>query len=161
MAKNPDPNLSLQTLDGVTRTLDDWTTMFHYVLVVLPDDQGAEAWIPVARRIFKTFGDSDARVAFVVPSTAAIARRILDHHANEQTVFVDPDRSFVEALGLTRLPALVHLRQNATVAACAEGWKPTEWQQVAREIARAMAWSTPEVSGPGDPAPTPGWPALR
>ena len=43
MAKNPDPNLSLQTLDGVTRTLDDWTTMFHYVLVVLPDDQGAEA----------------------------------------------------------------------------------------------------------------------
>ena len=161
MAKNPDPTLTLTTLTGVTRTLDDWTTTFHLVLVILPDDPRATDWIPVARRIFSVFGDSDARVAFVFPSTPAIARRVLDHHAAEQMVFVDPDRTFVEALGLTSLPAFVHLRQNATVAACAEGWNPTEWQQVAREIGRAMAWSTPEVSRPGDPAPTPGFPALR
>ena len=121
MAKNPDPNLSLTTITGATHTLDDWTTMFHLVLVVLPDDPAGAAWIPVARRIFSVFGDSDSRVAFVVPSTPAIARRILDHRVSEQMVFVDPDRTFVEALGLTSLPAFVHLRQNATVAACAEG----------------------------------------
>jgi hypothetical protein len=161
MAKNPDPNLSLTTITGVTHTLDDWTTMFHLVLVVLPDDPAGAAWIPVARRIFSVFGDSDSRVAFVVPSTPAIARRILDHRVSEQMVFVYPDRTFVEALGLTSLPAFVHLRQNATVAACAEGWNPTEWQQVAREIAKAMAWTAPEVSRPGDPAPTAGFPALR
>jgi len=29
---------------------------------------------------------------------------------------------------------------------------------VAKEIAKAMAWSAPTVAGPGDPAPTNGWP---
>ena len=37
MAKNPDPTLELATSAGVTRTLDDWTTMFHLCLVILPD----------------------------------------------------------------------------------------------------------------------------
>ena len=161
MATNPDPTTALTALSGVTRSLDDWTTTFQLVLVVLPDDPRATEWIPVARRIFATFGDSDARVAFVVPSTPAIARRVLDHHVAEYPVFVDPDRVLVEALGLTSLPAFVHLRQDTTVAACAQGWNPAEWQQVAREIGRAMAWTTPEVAGPGDPAPTPGFPARR
>jgi hypothetical protein len=43
--------------------------------------------------------------------------------------------------------------------ASAEGWDPREWQQVARAIGKAMAWSVPEVSGPGDPPSTPGWSA--
>ena len=35
MAKNPDPNLKLTSTKGVTRTLDDWSTMFHLCLVIL------------------------------------------------------------------------------------------------------------------------------
>ena len=34
---------------------------------------------------------------------------------------------------------------------------PAEWQRVAKDVAKAMSWSTPEVAGAGDPAPTPGW----
>jgi hypothetical protein len=160
MAKNPDPNLALTNLDGRTRTLDDWMTMFHLVLVALPDRPEANAWVPIGNRIFATFGDADCRVAFLVPSTAAVARRILDGAETKATVFVDPDKEFVSSMGLERLPAFVHLRQNGTLANVAEGWDAREWQRVAREIGKAMAWTHPEVSRPGDPPTHPGWPAV-
>lgn len=160
MAKNPDPGLALTTLTGSTRTLDDWTTLFHLVLVVLPDRPEARAFVPIGNRIFATFGDADCRVAFVVPSTAAVARKILEGAETKHMVFLDPDRALVASLGLERLPAFVHLRQDTTLASVAEGWDPREWQRVAREIGKAMAWTWPEVSRPGDPPPTPGWPAL-
>lgn len=160
MAKNPDPTIPLTSLTGTTRTLDDWTTMFHLVLVVLPDRPEGSAWVPIANRIFATFGDSDAKVAFLVPGNAIMANRLLEGSNAEYSVFLDPDRALIESLGLERLPAFVHLRQNATLANVAEGWDPTEWQRVARAVATAMSWTSPAVSRPRDPAPTPGWPAL-
>ncbi len=160
MAKNPDPTLELATSKGVSRTLDDWSTMFQLCLVILPDRPEASAWIPVARRIFEVLGDSDCRTAYVVTSTPQIARRILGDDEDRVATFVDPDRDLVRSLGLEHLPALVFLRQDTTVGAATEGWDPAEWQRVAREVARAMAWSVPEVAPPGMgvPAPTAGWP---
>jgi hypothetical protein len=160
MAKNPDPTLPLTSIAGTTRTLDDWTTMFHMVLVVLPDRPEGAAWVPIAERIFATFGDSDAKVAFLVPGPAPMANRLLEDATGKYSVFLDPDRALIESLGLERLPAFVHLRQNATLADVAEGWDPQQWQRVARAIAKAMAWTYPEVARPGDPPATPGWPAL-
>lgn len=143
----------------MTRTVDDWTTMFHLCLVILPDRPEASQWIPVARRIFGVLGDSDARTAYVIPSTPAIAERILDGEGDRAMVFVDPDRTLINSLGLKHLPALVHIRQDTSIGAVAEGWDPTAWQKVAREIAKAMAWSVPEVAPPGIPVPakTAGW----
>jgi hypothetical protein len=159
VAKNPDPTLALSTAAGVTRSLDDWTTMFHLCLVILPDRPEAARWIPVARRIFDVLGDSDARTAFVVPSTAAIAERILDEEYTRAMVFLDPDRTLVNSLGLTHLPAFVHIRQDTSVGAAAEGWNANEWQQVAKEISAAMQWSVPDVAPPGStiPVATVGW----
>jgi hypothetical protein len=159
VAKNPDPTLALSTAAGVTRSLDDWTTMFHLCLVVLPDRPEAARWVPVAQRIFSVLGDSDARTAYVIPATRAIAERILDDAADKAMVFLDPDRTLVTSLGLQHLPAFVHIRQDTSVGAAAEGWNPAEWQQVAREIAAAMAWSVPDVAPPGStiPATTAGW----
>jgi hypothetical protein len=163
VAKNPDPSLKLTSSKGVTRTLDDWSTMFQLCLVILPDRPEAGAWIPVARRIFDVLGDSDCRVAYVIPSTPAIAQRILGDEEARTATFVDPDRELVKSLGLEHLPALVFLRQDTTVGAAAEGWDPPAWQQVAKEVAAAMKWAVPEVAPPGSslPAPTVGWPAAR
>ena len=160
MAKNPDPTLELITSKGVSRTLDDWSTMFQLCLVILPDRPEASAWIPVARRIFDVLGDSDCRTAYVVTGSAQIARRILGDEEDREATFVDPDRTLVKSLGLEHLPAFVFLRQDTTVGAATEGWEPADWQEVAREVARAMAWSLPEVAPPGTPipAPTGGWP---
>lgn len=159
MAKNPDPTLELATSKGVSRTLDDWSTMFQLCLVILPDRPEASAWIPIARRIFDVLGDSDCRTAYVVTSTAAIAQRILGDEEAKVTTFVDPDRTLVGSLGLEHLPAFVFLRQDTTVGAATEGWDPAAWQQVAKDVAKAMAWSVPEVAPPGEPIPTPsgGW----
>lgn len=159
MAKNPDPTLSLSTITGVTRTVDDWTTMFHLCLVILPDRPEAARWIPVARRIFGVLGDSDCRTAYVVTAAPSIAERILESELGKAMVFVDPDRSFVGSLGLEHLPAFVHIRQDTSIGAVADGWDPREWQRVANEIAAAMAWTVPDVNPPGSviPAATSGW----
>jgi len=159
VAKNPDPNLKLTSLKGVTRTLDDWSTMFHVALIVLPPRPEGARWLPAARRIFATFGDADCHLAFCVPGTEATARRVLGSAVDETIVFVDPDRELMTSLGLELLPAFVHLRQDTTLVEAAEGWNPRQWQQVARGLAKAMAWSEPEVSKPGDPAPGTAWPA--
>lgn len=159
MAKSPDPTLELTSSRGVTRTLDDWATMFHLVLVVLPARPEAASLLPVAGRLFATFGDANCHTAYVVAGSEEVARRLLGDEERRVLTFVDPDLAFVTSLGLERLPALVHLRQDTTLVAAAEGWDPARWQAVAREIGGAMAWTVPEVAGTGDPPSGLGWPA--
>ena len=57
--------------------------------------------------------------------------------------------------GLTRLDG-----ELQTVPAAAEGWNATEWRAVADEIAKATAWSRPNLPVAGDPGPFHGTPAL-
>ena len=158
MARNPDPLLSITSYTGVTRTLDDWTTVFNLALIVLPDRPEAAAFVPVINRIFATFGESDVRTIICVPTTTAITKRILGPLVDQYLVWCDPDRALVAGLGLERLPAFVHLRQDTSLVTAAQGWSPTEWQKVADQIAKHEHWSSPIVTGPGDPSPTPGWP---
>jgi hypothetical protein len=158
MAKSPDPNVKLTSSKGVTRTLDDWSTMFHLCLVVLPPRPEAARFVPIARRIFQVFGDADCRTAYCVVGNEFIAKGVLGGAEDEALTLCDPDGEFVASLGLTHLPAFVHLRQDTSLAAVAEGWDPVEWQRVAKELAKAMDWSHPEVAGHGDPTPFAGWP---
>ncbi len=158
MAKNPDPNLKLASTKGVTRTLDDWSTMFHLCLVILPPRPEASVFIPIAERIFNVFGDADCRTALCVVGNEFIARGVLGEAESKYLSFVDPDGELASSLGLTHLPAFVHLRQDTTLGSVAEGWDPVQWQAVAKGIGKAMAWSVPTVAAAGDPPPTPGWP---
>lgn len=158
MPKNPDPTLTLASTRGVERTIDDWTTMFQLALVVLPGRAEASAFIPVARRIFATFGDSDCTCAYLVVGSAEVARRLLGEEERRWMTFADPDGAVVASLGLERLPAFVHLRQDTSIGTCVEGWDPTEWQRAVRELAKAMAWTVPEVSGRDDPPRGLEWP---
>jgi hypothetical protein len=157
MATDPDPTLELATSNGDSRTLAAWSTLFHLVLVVLPDRPEARAWVPVGEKIFATFGDADCHTAFVVTGNASIASRVIGDAEERWLTFVDPDRVLVNALGLTHLPALVHLRQDTSVGTVAEGWDAHDWQRAAREIARAMAWTAPDIAALREPSPTQGW----
>jgi hypothetical protein len=158
VAKNPDPNIKLASTKGVTRTLDDWSTMFHLCLVVLPPRPEASVFVPIANRIFQVLGDADCRTAFCVVGNDYIARSVLGDAESKYLCFVDLGGEFVASLGLQHLPAFVHLRQDTTLVAAAEGWDPDAWQAVATEVGKAMKWSVPTVAGAGDPPPTPGWP---
>ena len=53
-----------------------------------------------------------------------IARGVVGEAEQEALVLCDPDGSFVQSLGLTHLPAFVHLRQDTTLVDAAEGWTP-------------------------------------
>src|SRR6476620_10878260 len=107
--------LAITSYGGKTRTLDDWATVFNLAIVVLPDRPEGAGFLPVIERIFATFGDSDVRTIVCVPSTPAIAKRILGDIVDEWLVWCDADGTFVESLGLERLPAFVHLRQDTTL----------------------------------------------
>ena len=139
--KNPDPLLPITSYQGKTRTLDDWATVFNLAIVVLPDRPEGASFLPVVERIFATFGDSDVRTIVCVPTTPAIAKRILGADVDKWLVWCDPERAFVESLGLERLPAFVHLRLDTSLVSAAQGWSPSEWQKVADEIARHEHWT--------------------
>lgn len=158
MAQNPDPQLPLTNFKGKTRTLDDWATVFNLAIVLLPARVEASAFVPVVDRIYTTFGDSDVRTCICVSGNAAIAERILGAAVDRWLVFCDPDESLARSLGLERLPAFVHLRQDTSLVSAAQGWSPSQWQEVADDIAKKVHWTSPVVAQPGGPPPTPGWP---
>jgi hypothetical protein len=157
VATNPDPSLPVTSIKGVTRTLDDWTTVFHLAVVLLPGRPEAREWVPVIERIYRTLGDSDVRTSICVAANQAITRRILGEEADRRLVFCDPDARLAKSLGLERLPAFVHLRQDTTLVDATEGWSTGEWQRVADEIAAKVHWTSPVLAGGGPPA-TAGWP---
>ena len=157
MAKNPDPTLPITSLTGKTRTLDDWLTIFHLCMVVLPGRPEAAQFVPVAERALKVFRDADCRTAVLVTGNETSARKILGPLADRYVVYVDQERALVKSLGLERLPAFVHLRADTTVVDVAEGWEPDAWDRVAEGVANSMKWTRPVYPLPGDPPAFEGW----
>jgi hypothetical protein len=151
----------LQPLGGEARSLREWTTTFHLVLVVLDPFTFESAWIlELAGKLLRGFAEADCRVAWLITGSEGNARQFLGPWADEVLTFVDPERSVVKALGLERLPAFVHLNLDHAIDAGAEGWNPRDWQAVADELAKAMSWTTPNIAKLGGPGPYGGSPAI-
>src|SRR6516162_3078736 len=51
VAQNPNPLVAITSYAGVTRTLDDWATVFNLAIIVLPDRPEASRFVPVVDRI--------------------------------------------------------------------------------------------------------------
>ena len=154
-------DVELTPVNGSPHTLTQWLTTFHLVLGVLDPFTSESAWLlPTLARIFRVYDQADCRVAMLVTCTADEARQFLGPYAQEFLTFADPDREAVKGLGLERLPALVHVRQDLSLAGVAQGWDPVEWRTVTEQLSRAMSWSRPAIPGRGDPAPYRGTPAL-
>jgi hypothetical protein len=161
VATNPPSDLLLTPLQGDARPLEEWLTTFHLASVVLDPYTNESSWIlDTASRVLATFAGSSVRVNWVVTAGPDEARQFLGPLAERFLTFVDPDRSFVKALGLEALPAFVFIRIDGTVIATAEGWDPAAWKRVADAIATATSWSSLHLPGPGDPVPFRGTPAV-
>lgn len=154
--------LRLRTIDGEERSAEEWTTLFHLLLVVLDPYTDESAWIiDTAGRILEHFSEADCRPAWLVTSRRpGGARQFLGPWAERFLTFHDPDREVVKALGLERLPAMVHLDVDHQIRGSAEGWHPDEWRKVSEQLAKILAWSRPQIPRPGDPLPFDGTPAL-
>ena len=103
--------------------------------------------------------ESDARVSITVTCDELGARQFLGPYAKEFLTFADPDRHAVTAFGLSTLPAIVHVRQDLSIAGAAEGWDPDGWREVTEGLSLALHWARPSIPALRDPAPYPGTPA--
>jgi|GEM_PF-6482540 len=146
MTSAPNPTLSLTTIDGKSRSLDDWTTVFQQLWVVLPPKAESESFIGLAEKIFKTFGDSDVRCAYLVPAGEQVATKIMAKTKLKTQCFLDEDGSICKALGITTTPSLVHIRQDTSVAHIANGFDLGTWMQTCDDIAKAIRWTSPQLS---------------
>lgn len=134
--------------------------MFHLVLGILDPFTSESAWLlETVARIFRAYDQADCRVALTVTCSSDEAHQFLGPYAEEFLTFADPNRETVAKLGLARLPALVHIRQDLSVAGASEGWNPDEWREITDNLSRAMSWSRPVIPDVGDPTPYAGTPA--
>jgi hypothetical protein len=99
-------------------------------------------------------------VSILVTCDEVGARQFLGPYAQEFLTFADPDRAAVRAFGLTTLPAIVHIRQDLSIAGAAEGWDPDGWRAVTEGLSRSLGWKGPTIPALRDPAPYAGTPAL-
>ena len=154
-------DLELKPLSGdESHTLREWLTTFHLVTVVLDPFTAESAWLlPTVGRILRVYEESDARVSITVTCDELGARQFLGPYAREFLTFADPDRKVVDAFGLSTLPAIVHVRQDLSIAGAAEGWDPDGWREVCDGLSLALSWKGPTIPGLRDPAPYPGTPA--
>lgn len=147
--------------DHKARPLEQWLTTFHLASVVLDPYTNESSWVlNSAIRILDDFRASDVRVNFIVTADKEDANRFLGPLAERFLTFVDPDRKIVAAMELQTLPAFVFVQTDGLVRASAEGWAPTQWHQVAEQIASVVSWKTPDIPVAGDPGPFSGSPAL-
>ena len=154
--------LELKPLSGdESHTLREWLTTFHLLTVVLDPFTAESAWLlPTVGRILRVYNESDARVSITVTCDELGARQFLGPYAKEFLTFADPDRNAVKAFGLSTLPAIVHVRQDLSIAGAAEGWDPDAWREVTEGLSLALSWARPSIPALRDPAPYPGTPAL-
>ena len=153
-------DLELAPLGGKPRPLRVYLTTFHLVAAVLDPYTHESAWLlPTIARIFRVYDEADCRVAIAVTCPEAEARQFLGPYAREFLTITDPDRAFAQAVGIERMPALVHIRQDLSIAGTAQGWEPEEWRDVTDNLSTVMSWSRPVIPAPSDPAPYEGTPA--
>jgi hypothetical protein len=161
VATDPPADLVLTPLDGRGHTLGEWIVMFDLVVVALDPFTNESAWLlPTAVRLLEVYDEADCRVAWLVTGEPHECRLFLGRWSREILTFADPDRAAVQAMGLERLPALVHIGADGRIVNAAEGWEPDAWRAATEELSRRMSWSKPAIPVPGDPAPYAGSPAL-
>jgi hypothetical protein len=154
VAEQVPDSVSLTALSGDVASLDDWLTTFQLAVVVIDPYTSESAWLlDTAGELLVEFSGADCRVAWVVTSDADDARTFLGPWADRLLTFCDADRQFVKGVGLQRLPAFVHLRQDRVVVSAAEGWDPTEWDAAIAGLTQMMSWSKVDVPPPGAPGP--------
>ncbi|MEA3077569.1 MAG: hypothetical protein QOF60_2477 [Actinomycetota bacterium] len=161
MASDPPSDLVLSPINGTARTMEQWLTMFHLVVIVLDPYTNESSWIlPTASRVIQTFEQADCRLALLLTASAADCRRFLGPMADQVLTFADPDRAAVKAFGLSRLPAIIHVAMDGTIVNAAEGWHPAQWRTLTEALAKKMSWSAPSIPTAADPGPFEGSPAL-
>ncbi|MGF1597890.1 MAG: hypothetical protein ACFCVK_13315 [Acidimicrobiales bacterium] len=157
MAEAP-ADLMLASLRGDAYPLRDWLTSYPLLLVALDPYTHESAWIlETAARFLHHYSPSDIRVGWIATTDDDGCRQFLGPWSERFLTFPDPDRELVVALGLERLPGLIHVRADGWVDV-ANGWDPERWRTIAGFLSKILRWTRPTIPRPGDPTPYVGTP---
>lgn len=155
------PDVMIQPTGREPLRVVDQVSMFHLLLVVLDPYTYESSWVlETAGRILEDFREADCRAAFLVTADAKDAATFLGPWADRQMVFIDPDRTTVKGLGLEKIPALIHIGNDASVIGKSESWDPDGWREITDNLSSMMSWSRPVFPIAGDPVAFEGSPAL-
>lgn len=147
------PDLVLDSLRGDGFPLRDWLTSYPMCLVAIDPYTHESAWIlETAGRILEHYSPADVRVGWLATTDDEGCRQFLGPWAERFLTFPDPEREAVTALGVERLPALVHIRADGDLSVV-NGWDPEGWRTVTAFMSRYLSWSRPTLPQPGDPTP--------
>jgi len=156
---NAPTDLMLDSLSGDGYPLRDWLTSYPLLLVGLDPYTHESAWLlETGARILGHYSPADVRVGWLVAADDDGCRQFLGPWAEEFLTFADPEREAIKALGVQRLPSLIHIRSDAQTQV-ADGWDPQQWKTIAAGLTKILAWSNPGLPAPGDPTPYLGTPA--
>lgn len=160
MATDVVRDLSLRSLQrDDQRSLSEWTTTFQLFVVALdPYTQESATILPTATKLLREYAEADCRTAFLMACGADDAQRFLGPVVEELMVFVDPERVAIKTLGLTSLPAMIHIDQSPAVVNAAEGWNPVAWREVASNLSKVLGWTPPGPTTADEPPPFAGTP---
>lgn len=162
MATNPAPDLALVPVTGHSRTVREWLTTFHLLLVAVDPANVRSRWIvPTAARVLFEYEQADCRVAWLVAGDAGDARKLLGRWATDIMTFVDPELTAIKGFGIATLPAIVHVGMDLDIVNAVEGWDPPAWRAMTMELSRQMSWSRPHIPTSADPGPFEGAPLPR
>ena len=162
MATNPAPDLALVPITGHSRTVREWLTTFHLLLVAVDPANVRSRWIvPTAARVLFEYEQADCRVAWLVAGDAADARKLLGRWATDIMTFVAPELTAIKGFGISTLPAIVHVGMDLDIVNAVEGWDPPAWRALTMELSRRMSWSRPHIPTSADPGPFEGAPLPR
>lgn len=149
----------LNPIQSESKPLKDWVTSFQLLIVAIDPFKHESAWIlDTANRILKTFEQANCRVAWLVTGTDKQAKKFLGPLAKERLTFADPKREAVKTMGIETLPALLHINHVPEVIGLAQGWNPSKWREIAKNISEELSWHSPTIPEPNDPAPYAGSP---
>lgn len=152
------PDLVLDSIRGDGYPLRDWLTSYPLLLVGIDPYTHESAWIlETAGRFLDHYSPSDIRVGWLVTADDDGCRQFLGPWAERFLTFSDPDREAVLALGLERLPGLVHVRSDGHLQVV-NGWDPEGWREIAADLSKILKWTRPMIPRPGDPTPYAGTP---
>lgn len=151
-------DLTLDSVRGAGYPLRDWLTSYPLLMVALDPYTHESAWIlETAGKLLRHYQPANIRVCWLVTADDEGCKQFLGPWEEEFLTFADPEREAVTALGLERLPSLIHVRSDGLMHT-ANGWDPTMWRNIAEVISPLLHWSRPMIPSPGDPVPFAGTP---
>lgn len=149
--------IELKPLIGEARPISQWVFNFPLLVAALdPYTEESAIALKATKRMLDHYEQASIRAGWVLTCDEAGARQFLGPLADEVLTFIDPDRSFVKAVGIERLPALVHIDAAANVRRVANDWNPPVWKALGDELSRLQAWSPAPILR--DPEPFMGTP---